>query len=272
MSLDYFGIRVLGYIPFAPSDSGTRYVQEMRKAIEAYCDRSKGIELVNLYVEETHGTSRNKPLPALDRLLMDIDRNKLDVDVVVLCQLFKFSHDLLSVLTALASVRSGIRIVFIDQRGNSKMEVESSSVATLVACAAKNLSSRISLGIKLRATRGMQHGAPPMGYERCNWECPTDDSRHRTYHVDENAEAVKEIFRLYDGGSHSLRTIARHLNERGFLTARGATFTASSVAACLRNPFYVGRLRYKDEIFEGNHEPIICEHIFDRVQTRLVTG
>jgi site-specific DNA recombinase len=34
----------------------------------------------------------------------------------------------------------------------------------------------------------------------------------------------------------------------------------------LKNPFYIGSLRWKGEIIKGNHESIISKEEFDRVQ------
>lgn len=45
--------------------------------------------------------------------------------------------------------------------------------------------------------------------------------------------------------------------------------TISHVHKTLQNVFYIGLMKYKSEIWEGTHEPLITKKLFDRVQTRM---
>ena len=42
-----------------------------------------------------------------------------------------------------------------------------------------------------------------------------------------------------------------------------------NVQRLLQNPFYIGLMRYKSEIFEGTHEPILTKKLFDKCQEVL---
>ncbi len=46
-------------------------------------------------------------------------------------------------------------------------------------------------------------------------------------------------------------------------------FTLYSVRWLLRNPFYVGKVRYRGNYYPGMHEAILSQEIFDRVQAQL---
>jgi len=37
----------------------------------------------------------------------------------------------------------------------------------------------------------------------------------------------------------------------------------------LTNPIYIGKMRYKDELHDGEHEPIIDQDLFDKVHKQL---
>jgi hypothetical protein len=52
-------------------------------------------------------------------------------------------------------------------------------------------------------------------------------------------------------------------------TIGGIPFTRGSLAALLRNRFYIGEVRYKGEVFPGEQPAISIERCFEAVQTKL---
>ena len=87
---------------------------------------------------------------------------------------------------------------------------------------------------------------------------------------------------IYAYGSHSMSTLAKELNAKGFRTngrsrspdtgdvheSKGGRFTNWSLRDILENQFYVGKVRHKDEYFGGLHQPLISQELFDEVQRR----
>jgi site-specific DNA recombinase len=96
--------------------------------------------------------------------------------------------------------------------------------------------------------------------------------------VEDEAERVRLIFHRYLelGGVNAL---ARELRERNIRTksrllATGATrgdvpFGRGSLFYLLRNRFYVGEVKYKDEILPGEQPAIMDRALFDAVQQKL---
>ena len=78
---------------------------------------------------------------------------------------------------------------------------------------------------------------------------------------------VKTIFDEYLGGK-SLTKLRDYLNENGLLR-NGKPWNYHGVSRILRNPVYVGMIRFRGEIYKGNHEPIIDTEIFERTQDEL---
>jgi hypothetical protein len=124
---------------------------------------------------------------------------------------------------------------------------------------------------------GLHNGEVPFGYRRCFDECKREHEG-KCHTIPEKAEAVKKIFEYYASGSWSLSKLAVWLNEQGFRThnKRGGTgaivpklFTSYSVRWLLHNPFFTGKVRYKDTFHQGLHEPIIEPWLFEEVQKRL---
>ncbi len=92
------------------------------------------------------------------------------------------------------------------------------------------------------------------------------------------AAKVREIYELY----LKLRTllpVVQELAERGWankswLTRKGHSkggraFDKCSVYSLLTNPVYVGKIRHKENIYEGQHEAIIDQMTFDAVNALL---
>jgi site-specific DNA recombinase len=64
--------------------------------------------------------------------------------------------------------------------------------------------------------------------------------------------------RMRDGvlAGKSLSEIARGLNRDGIKTVRGVAWTQTRISQVLANPLYIGKVTYKGEQFEGQHEPV----------------
>ena len=82
----------------------------------------------------------------------------------------------------------------------------------------------------------------------------------------EEAARVRQIFELYLEDK-SLLPVVDELDRRGWankswlskkgLPMGGVPFDKGSLHRLLTNPLYIGRIRHKDEIFDGEHEPIV---------------
>jgi hypothetical protein len=131
-------------------------------------------------------------------------------------------------------------------------------------------SERIRDKIAASKRKGLWVGGPlPLGYHM------KDD---KIAVVEDEAERVRLIYRRYLelGGVNAL---VRDLRERDIriksrLLATGATrggvlFGRGSLFYLLRNRFYVGEVKYKDEILPGEQPAIMGRALFDAVQQKL---
>lgn len=96
--------------------------------------------------------------------------------------------------------------------------------------------------------------------------------------VKDEAEQVRTIFRQYlELGS--VNRLVVELRQRGFrtkirklstgATRGGVSFTQGPLFYMLRNRFYVGEVRYKNEICPGPQPPLLERELFDAVQAKL---
>ncbi|MBU0493484.1 MAG: recombinase family protein [Chloroflexi bacterium] len=112
-----------------------------------------------------------------------------------------------------------------------------------------------------RAIMGLHNGSLPFGYQRNSDGVAIPNA--------DEAPAVIEAFESYATGMFSDRDIATHLNQKGYRTSGHwghNAFSKDTVSAMLRNSFYAGIVKHKGQEYPGQHEPLISEELFRRVQ------
>ena len=68
--------------------------------------------------------------------------------------------------------------------------------------------------------------------------------------------------------AQSPKLIAMELNDRNIKTRQGKKWDTSHVNRILSNHTYVGEIKYKDAICQGEQEAIIEWSVWDRVKER----
>lgn len=135
-----------------------------------------------------------------------------------------------------------------------------------------NLAEDVKRGMEEKHRRGELQSTPAFGYTAVdNVLTP----------VPEEAMYVREIFRRYNAGE-GCYTLARWLNTTGVRTHRGSPFENRTVEYILRNPVYIGKLRWNPTgrsrrnfddpgiiLVDGKHEPLIDEELFRLTQQRI---
>jgi site-specific DNA recombinase len=94
----------------------------------------------------------------------------------------------------------------------------------------------------------------------------------------EEATKVRRIFSLYLE-MKNLLPVVNELDERGWtnklwhskkgLPKGGRAFDKGSLHALLTNPIYCGKIKHKTDLYQGQHQAIVDQEIFDRVQAQL---
>ena len=119
----------------------------------------------------------------------------------------------------------------------------------------KNITIRTSGGMRAKADRGgYAGGKPPYGYMVFNKELVVNEKE---------ADVVRLIFRLREQGC-VLQEICDIINDKGYRTRVGHTFTSTQVARILNyRPVYEGFYRYgnMDKWVKGQHEPILVKKV-----------
>ena len=256
------------------------------RAIAEFC-QARGWDITHQYADEGKSAWVESAAKRPEFNQMLIDAANREFDVVVTHSLDRLSRNLMVTLNAFHTFASnGVTYVSATQEIDYSTP-EGKLFMTMVAAFAQyfsdNLSGHTRKGLRERVRQGLFNGEPPFGYQRCDPECLGTNDEHRGCHIDPEAgPEVLSLFERYAYGSHSMSTLAGELNARGFRTngrsrspdtgdvheSKGGRFTNWSMRDILENQFYVGKVRHKQEQFDGCHQPIVDQSLFDAVQIR----
>ena len=122
-----------------------------------------------------------------------------------------------------------------------------------------NLRENVKRGLRQKIRNGVWPSWAPVGY--------LNNAKTRGIDVDkEKALKVRKLFEMYATGSYTFISLANWCKENGLKGNLGKQISVSNVQHLLKNLFYYGLMRYRGEIFEGTHEPLISKKLFDSCQ------
>lgn len=131
-----------------------------------------------------------------------------------------------------------------------------------------NLSEEVKKGQKEKIAQGWLPSKPPLGYETIG------EKGHKTHIIDtEKSPFIKKAFEYYSTGNYSLISLREKLYEDGLRTRNGSKLSKSRLEDILRDPFYMGYMRWKDITYtNGLHKPLVSKELFEKVQFMLTRG
>ena len=210
--------------------------------------------------------------PALQRLLAEVEAGRIQVIVVYkVDRLTRSLADFAKIVEILD--RSKASFVSVTQAFNTTTSMGRLTLNVLLSFAQferEVTGERIRDKIAASKKKGMWMGGPvPLGY----------DVRDRKLVVNEaEAATVRHIFERYRAQG-SLVDAAEALAEDGIVGKRrtmasgkvvgGQPLHRGGLAHLLRNPLYIGKVRHRSAVFDGEHERIVAPALWDAVQARL---
>jgi len=125
-----------------------------------------------------------------------------------------------------------------------------------------SLSENVKRGLREKLRRGEWPGWAPLGY--------VNEYKDHTVLVDnDKAMYIKKAFEVMAKGDVSMSELTRQVATWGLVGKKGKPVCHEVISGILRNPFYYGMIRYKGELYEGSHPPLISKKLFDTVQEIL---
>ena len=127
-----------------------------------------------------------------------------------------------------------------------------------------NLSEEVKKGQVEKLAQGWLPTKPPLGYK-------TIGEKGRKIHVIDDTKAlyVRRMFEIYATGNYSTKALVDVMHKEGLRNRAGKKVGKSRIHDLLSNPFYSGKMQWKDEVYPGKQEPLIQKELFEAVQVKL---
>lgn len=226
-------------------------------AIKEYC---KTNNLVLEYIYEDAGISGTETdRQGLNDLLSVLDKNDT---VIVLNTSRLWRSDTVKVLVQHEFKKDSVQIVSIEQPNYDMYTKDPSDflfngmMELLDQYERMTISKKLANGRKTKARNGSKPaGTAPFGYK---WE---DAAIVIDYN---NNLIIQDIFGMY-AECGNLSEVSRKCKEKEYKTSQGNYFSKQAVSNILKNDFYVAIVTHDGKKYQGEHEPIITQELFDRV-------
>jgi site-specific DNA recombinase len=233
-----------------------------RESAEAYIksQQHEGWTCVPDRYDDGGFTGGNMDRPALRRLMADIEAGR--IDCVVVYKVDRLSRSLLDFAQLMAKFdKHQIAFVSVTQQFNTTNSMGRLMLNVLLSFAQferEIISERTRDKIAATRRKGKWCGGlPPLGYDVIDTKLVLNQTE---------AEQVRAIFDLYVQ-HEGLVAVVQELDARGWRTKQwttkkgttkgGRAYDKNMLYGMLRNVTYLGKLKYKSEVHEGEHEPII---------------
>jgi site-specific DNA recombinase len=256
-------------------DQSFNSLHAQREACEAYIlsQKHEGWEVIVTEYDDGGYSGGNMERPGLKKLMADIAVRY--VDAVVVYKVDRLTRSLADFAKIVEQFDGeGVSFVSVTQQFNTTSSMGRLTLNVLLSFAQferEVTGERIRDKIAASKKRGMwMGGAIPLGYDLCDRLLVPNK---------EEAERVRTIYRLYlelgcvsklqqrldEANIRSKKRLSKTGNASG-----NVAFSRGALYELLQNPLYLGQVRHKEKIYEGQHEAIIDQPLWDRVQQQLV--
>ena len=235
-----------------------------REACEAYIKSQmhEGWILVDKQYNDGGYSGGTMERPAFKKLLKDIEND--EIDIVVVYKVDRLTRSLMD-FSKIIDVfdKHETSFVSITQQFNTTTSMGRLTLNILLSFAQferEVTGERIRDKIAASKKKGMwMGGRPPIGYKK--------EDKKLVIHKKE-AQKVRMIFDKYLD-LKSVPKLMHYLKENEIKTRTDKNFSKGQLYHLLANKVYIGKIIHKDKVYDGEHEAIISEEIFEEVQKLL---
>jgi DNA invertase Pin-like site-specific DNA recombinase len=258
-------------------DQAFNSLDAQREACAAYIlsQAHEGWEAVDGSYNDGGWTGGNMDRPALRQLLADVEAGRIDVIVVYkVDRLTRSLADFARIVDTLD--KAGASFVSVTQSFNTTNSMGRLTLNVLLSFAQferEVTSERIRDKIAASKRKGMWMGGPvPLGYRLEDRRLVIDDCE---------AAIVRALFQRY-ADLRSVTQLVDRLAREGIRTkvrqhatgrtVGGVPFSRGSLSQLLQNPIYLGKVRHRGELYDGEHDGLVDEDLWNDVQRILATN
>jgi site-specific DNA recombinase len=209
-------------------------------------------------------SGRTTARPMLHRLLARCRNPHDQIEVVLVHKIDRLARNVADhAMIRVMLKQRGIRLASVVE--NLDDSVSGQLVEHMMAAVAEfhssNLAEETKKGMRQKVLQGGWPHLPPRGYR-----VEREGAISRVVIDPVEGPLVAEAFELYASGWFSVKRLCRQLANEGLRSRTDGPMAPSHLTRLLSNPFYLGRLRWKDLQVPGQHLPLVSVDVFERVQ------
>ncbi len=234
-----------------------------------------GAEVVAVAIDKGE-SAKTADRREFQRLLNRI-RTQRDIDYLIVDKVDRFARNRRDDANLLFELKSaGCQLVSVKENIDETPagQLLHAIMAGIAEFYSRNLATEALKGMTQKAKVGGTPGRAPIGY--INVGRRNDEGREiRVVVIDpERAPLIVWAFEAYATGDWAIRALTEALAAKGLRTLpRGGKVPGplqmSHVAALLSNRYYLGYVTFQGTEYQGRHQPLIPQSLFDRVQDVL---
>ena len=236
-----------------------------REACDAYIKSQvhEGWVLVDKQYNDGGYSGGTMERPAFKELLKDIENN--EIDIVVVYKVDRLTRSLMD-FSKIIDVfdKHNASFVSITQHFNTTTSMGRLTLNILLSFAQferEVTGERIRDKFEVSRKKGLWlSGICPYGYKK--------DEHHILLPQQPYADNVRIIYESFLEMKNVLK-LKKYLAENEILTRSGKELAKGSLYHILSNKVYLGKIIHKNKEYDGLHEPIISEELFNNVQNLL---
>lgn len=201
--------------------------------------------------------------PALQQLIKDVETGK--ISKVLVYKLDRLSRSQKDTLYLIEDVflKNGTDFISMTENFDTSTPFGKAMIGILSVFAQlerEQIKERMNMGKVGRAKEGRWMGSHvvPIGYRYTDGRLVVEPYE---------AQIIKLIFEKYASGM-GVVAIANYLEDHGMKSSYGK-IGRPTIYFLLHNPVYIGKVNYSGKEYEGIHEPIISETLFNQCQDRF---
>lgn len=236
-----------------------------REACEAYIksQQHEGWVLVEKHYDDGGFSGGTLERPAVQKLFKDIEAG--EIDIIVVYKVDRLTRSLMDFAKIVELFdKNNASFVSVTQAFNTTTSMGRLTLNMLLSFAQferEVTGERIRDKIAASKKRGMwMGGCVPIGYQRVDKKLVIEDI---------GAEKTKLIFSKYLE-LKSVHKLKHYLDETGIKTRSNKNFSKGQLYHMLSNEVYTGKIVHKENIYDGEHEAIIRDDVFEEVQKQLL--
>ncbi len=235
-----------------------------REACEAYIKSQmhEGWVLIKKEYNDGGYSGGTMNRPAFQELLLDIEEDK--IDIVVVYKVDRLTRSLMVFSKIIDTFdKHKTSFVSITQQFNTTTSMGRLTLNILLSFAQferEVTGERIRDKIAASKKKGMwMGGIPPLGYKKENKKLLIEENE---------SQKVKLIYEKYLE-LKSVPKLMKWLKKENIRTRADKEFYKGELYHILSNKVYIGKIIHKENVYEGEHNGIIDEITFERVQKLL---